>query len=163
MTTYYSFTPSNDRPPYFMPTFDGNSYTIKILWNVSAKRYYIYCTSTINNNLIFMVPLIESSPSIVIKSLEWDQYNDRIVLETQVPHGFIVGSVVDLVISGCAPDDYNGTGLCTILSPTQIFYPLSAKPDDPDMYGVVSKIISLTKGYFLSTLVYRNGVFEVNP
>lgn len=162
MTTYYRFVPSNSRAPSFSPIFDGQAYTVTLLWNVSAQRYYVNCQSLLTG-LVFMLPLIESIQPLEISGLEWDQINQRVVLETKIPHGLIIGKVLNINVINCIPTTYNGKGLGFALSPTQVAYPMITSPGQATIFGALDLFISMTKGYFLSTFVFRNQTFEVTP
>ena len=89
MTTLYQFQPSPTSAFQFQPTFDGDTYTCTVTWNLFGQRWYVNCYD-LSGNWIFTLPRIGS------------------------------------------PDGYD---------------------------------ISLTAGYFTSTLVYRvsSGNFEVSP
>jgi hypothetical protein len=162
MTTFYNFVVSHIRAPSFTPTLDGQQYTITITFNISAQRYYINCL-TIDGQLLFSVPLVESTQPIEIETLTWDQTNQRVVAKTVAPHGFTIGRVMNLSIINAKPGTYNGSGFCSILSETEFVYPMIPNPGQPFFMGAVQYLISMTKGYFQSTLVYRNRRFEVSP
>lgn len=162
MTTFFQFVPSLKRAPAFMPTFDGAQYSVTVVWNISARRFYVNCKD-LSGNLIFMVPLIINPDPIELVSISYDPQNHRVVAQTIIPHGFPIGSVVNGNIVGCVPNGYNGSGLMSILSKTEIIYPMLNNPGQPALLGVFDYLISMTKGYFISTLVYRNGNFEVSP
>ena len=162
MTTYFQFVPSNSKAPTFMPTFDGQAYSITIMWNISSQRYFLNCKS-IGGTLIFMIPLVESLPSMEISALEWNQNSQAVVLETAEPHGLRIGEMVDINVINCIPATYNGEGLGAVLTKTKIAYRMALDPGQATTFGVLDILISLTKGYFTSTLVYRNKAFEVNP
>jgi hypothetical protein len=162
MTTYYSFIPSNVSAPNFMPTFDGTQYNVTIIYNISAQRYYVRC-QTLNKDLIFLVPLVESDEPVEIIDYEWDEYNARVVATTKKPHGMPIGQTIIMNIINTKPDAYNGFGFGFVLSDTEFFYPMAQDPGQAIRFGVLDMFISMTKGYFNSTLVYRNKRFEVSP
>jgi hypothetical protein len=162
MTTFYPFNSSRIRAPSYLMTFDGAQYTVTIIWNVSAQRFYILCQTT-NNQVIFLVPLVASLPSIPLVNLEWDEYNSRVVVTTVNPHGFSLGQVIPLILHSTRPNIFNGFGPMTILNNTQFFYPMKQNPGQMTIAGFADYLISMTEGYFQSTLIYRNGMFEVNP
>jgi len=162
MTTFYQFAPSNVKAPSFRPTFDGQQYIVTIIWNVSSQRYYINC-SDLAGNLIFFIPIINSDTNIEIFSFEWDAIETRIIATTKIPHTFPVGEIVFVSIVGCTPTTFNGTGNVLILNETQFTF---TYPQDPGQYafgGSVGFLINMTEGYFDSSLVYRDGSFEVTP
>ena len=162
MTTFIPFTPSNRKAPSFMPTLDGITYTVTVFWNVSAQRYYFNCQGS-NGNLIFMIPLVENPMNWDIKSLVWDRQNERVILEVKKQHHIQIGRVVYFRIINNDPNEYNGDGFCTILSDTQITYPMITDPGEAGTLGSIVYIISMTKAYFDSTIAFRDNVFAINP
>ena len=162
MTTYYPFVPSNVRAPSFAPTFDGQNYTITILWNVSAQRYYVKCTS-FNNNLIFMVPLVDTLIGMEIKSLVWDENNKVVIATLVAQHNFPVGEIVNVSIIQAVPNTYNGNGMALITGVNTFTYPMAQNPGAMYQAGVAQYLISMAKSYFRSTLIFRNRQFEVSP
>jgi hypothetical protein len=145
-----------------MPTLDGQQYNIQVIWNISAQRFYLNCQS-IFGTLIFMVPLVINPDPIEIASLTYDNFNQRVVVKTVAPHNFPIGEVINASIINCVPTTYNGSGLLFVLSETEIVVPMSQDPGQATILGAVDYLISMTKGYFISTLIFRNGNFEVNP
>jgi hypothetical protein len=162
MTTYAQFTPSNKKAPSFIFVFDGTQYVLTISWNISAKRYYVNCTDP-SGNLVFMVPLIRNPNPIEIVSLTYDFLNQRVVVETVTPHGVPIGKIINASIINCVPDTYNGSGLMSALSETEIIYPMLQDPGQATIFGSIDYLISMTKGYFISTFIFRNNTFEINP
>jgi hypothetical protein len=162
MTAYYPFVPSNVKAPSFTPILDGVNYTITILWNISAQRYYVKCTSA-NNNLIFMVPLVDTLIGTEIQSLVWDENNKVVIAKLVVPHNFPVGEIVNVSIIQAIPRTYNGNGMALITGTNTFAYPMDQNPGAMYQAGVVQYLISMTKSYFKSTLVFRNRQFEVSP
>jgi hypothetical protein len=162
MTSYYPLVLSNSKVPSFMPLFDGNPYTITVLWNVSGQRYYIKCMNT-SNTLVFMVPLINSPSGMEIESLVWDENNEVIIATLVAPHELPIGEVFNVSIIQAVPNGYNGNGMALITSDTTFTYPMKQNPGYVQQAGVAQFLISMTKGYFNSTLVFRNMQFEVTP
>jgi hypothetical protein len=162
MTTYFQFNTSNRQAPSFMPTFDGLTYKITILWNISAQRYYVNCQDLFGN-LIFMVPLVGNPDPFEIESLEYDSQNKRVIITTVEPHNAPVGQVINLNILGCIPTAYNGTGLLFIMNEHQVACPMLQDPGPATSLGVLDYLISMDKSYFLSTLIFRYNNFEVTP
>jgi hypothetical protein len=162
MTTYFQFLPSNRKAQSFMPTFDGTLYNVTVVWNISAQRYYINCKD-ISGNLIFMVPLIENMNPFPILDMSYDLQNHRVLAEIGSQYTFKAGRVLYASVINCVPTEYNGTGFIYILSKNQIVYPLPVDPGPNTVLGVVEYYMSITKGYFQSTMIFRNGYFEVNP
>jgi hypothetical protein len=162
MTTFFQFTPNNRQAPSFSATFDGSQYIVTVLWNISAQRYYVNCKDT-GGNLIFMLPLITNPESIQLASLIWDEQNTRVIATTVAPHNFPIGEVINANIINCVPIAYNGSGLMSVLSETQIIYPMTQNPGPATTLGAIDYLISMTRGYFASTLIFRDDIFEVNP
>lgn len=162
MTTYYQFIPSRVSAPVFTPTLDGNQYNVTVIWNISARRYYINVV-TMDGILIAAVPLITSPASMPIANAVWDPQNMRAVLTLTNPHPFIIGAPVKVYINSMAPNGYNGSGFILPLSKTEICYPVPVNPGEVTVMGVVDYLINLVAPYFQSTLVYRNQMFEVSP
>ena len=164
MTTYFPFTPSSQGAPSFQPTLDGNPYNIIITWNLYGQRYYLNCYDG-NNVLVFCVPIIETAQSLPLQSLTWDALNLQVDVVTSGPHGFPIGGLALLTIAEVSPDGYNGAFACSITGADTFSYSLSSNPGTvSSAAGNVSFLVSLCAGYFSqSTLVFRNGQFEVNP
>ena len=81
---------------------------------------------------------------------------------TTNPHGFKIGSTTSLTITGSNPD-YDGTYLMLAVGPSDLQFPYTSDLGQGVTGGSLSYLISVTKGYFNSTLVYRNSQFEVSP
>jgi hypothetical protein len=162
MTTFYHLVPSNRQAPTFTALFDGAQYIITVLWNISSQRFYVNCKD-ISGNLIFMVPLVINPESMQLASLSYDEQNMRVVATTVAPHNFPIGEVINASIINCVPSQYNGSGLLSVLSKTEIIYSMKQNPGPATTLGAIDYLISLTKGYFRSTMIYRDGNFEINP
>jgi hypothetical protein len=162
MTTFYSFAPSNRKAPNYMMTFDGTAYSVTIIWNISAKRYYVLC-QTMDGNLVFLVPLVETMTSIEITDLVYDEQNSRVVATIAQPFMISVGTVFNANIINTSPIGYSGFGLASVLSKDEFIYNIPQNPGLPTVYGAVDILIPITQGYFKSTLIFRNGFFEVSP
>jgi hypothetical protein len=162
VTTYTQFTPSLTQVFSFRPTLDGTTYNITIPWSLFGQRYYVTCR-TLGGALVFSLPLIGSPAGINVQGATWEQSTATITAAT--PHGFKVGSIINLTIYGMAPDAYNGTFACKIINDTKFTFPLNSFPGEVSTLGSVQYNINLAAGYFTSTLVYReqNRVFEVTP
>jgi hypothetical protein len=162
MTTYFQFLPNNRKAQSFSPTFDGSIYNVTILWNISAQRYYVNCKD-LSGNLIFMVPLVGNMNPFQILAMSYDALNQRVIAQVNTQYYLRVGRVFNANVIGCVPSEYNGSGFLYVLSPNRIYYPLANDPGPATVLGVIDYLISMTKGYFQSTMIYRNGYFEVNP
>jgi hypothetical protein len=162
MTTYYPFIQSASRAFSFMPEFDGSNYNVTVLWNVSSQRYYVKCVSA-NNVLIFMVPLVNSANGAEIESLVWDENNEVVIATMVAPHGMLIGEIFNVSIIQAVPTGYNGNGMALITDVNEFTYPMSQDPGYMQQAGIAQFLISMTKSYFNSTLVFRNMQFEVTP
>ena len=164
MTTFYPVQQSTIGPPQFTATLDGNPYIVTVVWSLFGQRYYVNCFD-LSGNLQFSRPLIESLPGLTISTLAFDELTGLVLGTTDQPHGYKIGSTTQLTISGASPDIYNGTFLVFAAGPSSFSFPLSVSSDPgaATAAGVLSYIISIAAGYFNSTLVYRQGQFEVSP
>ena len=162
MTTFYSFSPNNRKAPNYMMTFDGNTYSVTIIWNVSAKRYYVMC-QTMDGSLVFLVPLVQTMVSYEITNLLYDEQNSRVVATVKTPFKLSIGQVFNANIINTSPIGYSGFGLASVLSENEFIYNITQNPGLPTVYGSVDILISIVQAYFQSTLIFRNGFFEVSP
>lgn len=164
MTSYYPLVINTRQAPSFMPTFDGNQYNVTIIWNVSSQRSYVLCQD-LSGNIIFFIPLVETQAANSLTDLTYDSQNTRVVGTTSKIINAPIGRVFNMSIIFTTPSGYNGSGMGFVLNENQFTYPLSLGnfPGIVTTLGALDIITSLTEGYFNSTLVYRNRVFEVNP
>ncbi len=163
MTSYYPLTPSNRVAPSVQVTLDGSLYTLTALWMIFGQRYYVQCTDQ-SNNIIFLLPLVETAPSINVSTASWLEATGLVTMQTTTPFPFPIGSVANLTIAGCSPDAYNGYFPCNIQNSTTFTYQMLTDPGNFSSPGNVSLLLNLGAGYFVtSTLVYRNSQFEVTP
>lgn len=161
MTTF-DFAPTLQANYQFTPTLDGSQYTALVNWNLFGQRYYLN-VSDLEGNLVACLALVGSPDSVNLQALSW--LRGRVTAVTAVPHGYPVGSSIELTVSGVTPDDYNGTYLCLVTAANQLQYDLADFPGASTGLGRVSYDIDLMGGYFASTLVFRSGSqqFEVSP
>jgi hypothetical protein len=164
MTTYYSVQPSQTGAPQFTATLDGLQYTIQVKWVLFGQRYYVFCYNS-SGVQVFSRPLIESLPGIQIDAISYDELSGLAIVATDQPHGFKIGSTTNLTIAGASPDTYNGTYWMLATGANTLSFPLSvsSNPGQTTVAGTLSFIISMTAAYFNSTMIYRNGQFEVSP
>lgn len=160
--TYFPFLPSNQAPPQFSPTFDGAQYTVILKWSLARQAYFINIY-TLGGVLIVALPLIESPVGNIIEAISWDFNTTKASLITLEPHGYVIGTLISLTVTGCTPDDYNGTYLMAVSDDVTLTYQIDTDPGDATVLGFVSFDISMTAGYFSSYLVFRNNQFEVSP
>ena len=161
MTTF-PFTPSYTIAPSFQPTLDGEVYTCTVTWNLFGQRYYLNCFDS-SGNLVFTVAISETAPSLPINSLVWDGVSQIILVTTSLPHGYQIGSTLELTIEGASPDAFNGTQSMLVTGASTLTFLSPNYPGSLVGAGNLSYLVSLCAGYFSSTLVYRNGQFEVSP
>jgi hypothetical protein len=163
MTTLFPFVPTVRPPaPSFQPTLDGNVVTITLNVNQFGQRYYALCVDQ-TGTIIFNVPLIESPPAMPISTLTFDLNSLTATVTLVNPHSYALGATVNLTIAGAVPTGWNGTTLMLATGPNTLTFPLSADPGVMQVAGSLSYLISICKGFFNSTLVFRNQQFEVNP
>lgn len=162
MTTYFPLVISSQQAPAFTPTFDNVQYRVVVTWNIAGQRFYINIY-TMSNQLIVAKALTQTESSLTLETLAWDQNNNVVDAVTSLPHGWTVGNVVNLTISNANPDVYNGEFPCLITGPNTFTYPLDEFPDYCLAPGNVGYFNSLTDGYFNSTMIFRNNMFEVSP
>lgn len=162
MTTITPFSPSAATPFQFNPTLDGQVYSAIITWNLFGQRWYanLYALDGVR---VFTLPLIGSAVGINLQTLSWAL--GTVTAVTSIPHGYKVGATIRLTITGVVPDGYNGTFDCLITGDSQFTYQMPTALAGMTQAGVVSYDISLTAGYFASTMVFRepNQQFEVSP
>lgn len=151
MTTTIQFSPTPNSNFQFPVTLDGKVYNVVINWNLFGARYYVNIYD-LSNNLIVCRPLIGSPLGYTLSSVTYN--GSFATATTSRPHNYTVGTVVELVISGCIPSDFNGTYLCNIVSKTEFTYPLNTTNQNASTPGNVVYNLSMTSGYFTSTLTY---------
>ena len=163
MTTVTAFTPGPNAPFSFQATLDGQIYTVTVTWSLAGQRWYVNC-SDLSGNVIFLLPLIGSPDGLLLSSLSWA--NNEAAAVTSAPHGYQVGSVINLTVSGATPIAYNGLNECLITGPSSFSYDLANYPGPTSAAGSAFYNINLAGGYFqTSTLIFRDNaqVFEVAP
>lgn len=163
MTTYYPFTSSSQTPFQFSPTLDGNTYSVNVTWSLFGARWYVNIYD-LAKNLIVSLPMIGSPSAYNLSELSWS--NGIVTAVTTIPHGYLVNTTTELVISGASPDAYNGTVSAFIIDQNTFQYALAQAPDTATVFGSVVCNINLVAGYFeTSTLVFRAAAnqFEVTP
>lgn len=170
MTTFTNFVPSTSQAFSFQPVLDGQTYNATVTWNVFGQRWYLNLYS-LNGVLIVSQPLIASPSGVTIESLSWSTIG-IVTATTEAPHGYTIGSVVALTISGATPSAYSGLFDCLIISPTEFQYDLAPDPGAATSFGVANFNLNLVGGFsdengspFTSSLVFRetSSQFEVSP
>jgi len=161
MTSYFPFQSSRSSAPLFMPTLDGQVYQCIVTWNIFGQRYYVNCYDG-SGVRVFTVPMLETSAGHNIQMMSWDVEKRQVTAICAKPHGLRIGSVVDLTIVGCVPATYNGAYACTVLDVASFSYQLTYDPGTSVAPGSADYLISMTAGYFNTTMIFRNGQFEVS-
>jgi hypothetical protein len=161
VTTYYPYQASPSAPFSFQPTLDGAQYLATVKWNIYGQRNYLFLTQ-LDGTPVVTIPVVPSPPSVALESISWT--NGTVTAVTAVPHGYAIGLLVQITISGCNPSAYNGAVLAYVLDAVTLTYPLIANPGMATMIGLVDWTINLVQGYFTtSSIVFRNSQFEVAP
>jgi hypothetical protein len=173
MTTVIPFLPSNLFKPRFIAAFDGNDYNVEITWNISAQRYYVNVYAS-DGTWIVTVPLVQSPPSRAVNSLSYDSIRRVMTVELVAPPFWPVpigstgtfsppGTMVDYVLENFDPPVLNAKWRCLHINDTFFSFPLANNPGQINVLGSVGRYLNMVGGLFDSTLIYRNGAFEVNP
>lgn len=172
MTTYFAFAPGPTAPFSFQPVLDGQTYNATIIWNLFSQRWYLNLFN-LTGSRIFSLPVLGSSAAKSLANLSWQA--GTVTATTEAPHSYPIGTIIALTISQAMPSGYNGTFDCFVADPSTFKYTLASDPDPATTgsqgintataAGQFSYDVSLTRGYFDSSLVYRaqSGNFEVNP
>lgn len=162
--TVINFTPARTNPPFtFTATLDGAQYNCVVTWLVFGQYWYI-TISDLSNNLILYRRLVGSECGFNIQSLSWS--NGYVDITTTAPHGYLRKSTIQLRVSGCTPDAFNGIVSAYVIDTVTLQYPLILNPGTPTALGLVNYDINIVGGYFqTSTLVFRpvNNQFEILP
>ena len=167
MTTVIAFAPSPLTPFEFQATMDGQVCTIRVPWNLFGQRWYIN-VSQLDGTLILARALVGSPAAQELASLAWDDTRGLVTATTVAPHGFVLGSAIDLVISGNTPIGFDGSFRCDVTGPSNFVYPLATDPgaQTATTVGIADWRVDLVKGYFAaSSLVFRQDSqqFEIAP
>jgi hypothetical protein len=174
MTTVIPFLPSNLFPPKFRANFDGDDFDVIITWNVSAQRYYVNIYG-FDNQWIVTVPLVQTPPSRAIQSATYDNLRRVMLVQMVDPSQWPVplasaglltppGTIVDYTLENFDPVVLNAKWRTLQVTPTLFSFSLDADPGGINILGTVGRLMNMIDGIFqTSTLVYRNGSFEVNP
>jgi hypothetical protein len=173
MTTIVPFVPSTLRPFNFNALFDGQPYNVFITWNVSAQRYYVDVYGD-GGQWIITVPLFASPPARRVQSVSYNPF--LLVLEVTLisptdwpvplsPAGLNTapGTIIDYTLEGFTPDVFNGKFRGMHINETLFTIPMATDPGNPTIIGSVSRILNMVGSLFDSTLIYRNGAFEISP
>jgi hypothetical protein len=161
VTIFFPFAPPSNQAFTFQPTLDGTPFTAVVPWNLFGRRFYLQLFD-LSGALVLYRALVTSVAGVAVQSATW--LRGRAILTTAAPLGLRIGDTVRLTVDGMTPDAYNGTNFCLISGPSNLSFPLANDPGDATVLGAVSYDVDLVSGYFTSsTVVFRNGQFEVNP
>ncbi len=163
MTTLTPLISSTLVAPKFTANLDGDDYSVVITWNMSGQRYYINVYDT-SGNWITTVPIISSPPGEEIASAAYDPNRAVMTMTKRVPGGHRKpGTIVEYTLQGFMPQIYNGVYQCLTINDTTFSYPLAVDPGQAVILGSAHRLLNMVAGLFQSTMVYRNGCFEVSP
>lgn len=169
MTAFINFAPSAIQPFQFAATLDGQQYNVIVSWNLfrgsnNATQGFYVNVYDLSGNLIVARALSGSAVGLNLQSLSWA--NGVATATTVTPHGYTVGRLIALTLSGAVPDGYNGLFECYVTGPSTFTFPLATNPGAATAFGAASYNVNLVGGYFTtSSLVYRapNRQFEISP
>jgi hypothetical protein len=163
MPTLIPFIPSNISPPSFNAVLDGSSYRVTVTWNISAFRYYVNIYDT-SGNWIITVPLITTPPAETIASISYDRMSGLINVTKNAGLYKKPGQIVRYTLEGFQPDVLNGYWRCLTINTQQFSFPIDSDPGLITTIGTANRLMNMVATVFsTSTLVYRNGNFEVSP
>jgi len=174
MKTIIPFIPSNLIVPTIQVTLDGSPYKLVVTWNVSAQRYYINLYD-MDGNWIITTPLIGSPPNRMVESVKYVLAENRVYVRMVDPAmwpfplspGGIVtkpGTIIEYTLESFQPETYNGKYRALHINETLFSIPMPTNPGPILVIGCVCRLLDMVTGLFkTSTLIYRNGCFEVNP
>jgi hypothetical protein len=173
MSTVIPFIPSNLFAPSFPVVLDGNDYTVTVTWNISAQRFYINIYA-LDGTWILTVPLFATPPSRMVADAVYDPLQRLMTItmldSTQWPIPSVMGytakpgTIIEYTLEQFTPDAYNGKFRCIQVNDTTFTFFLAQDPGNLAIRGLVTRVLNMVAGVFVtSTLIYRNGAFEINP
>jgi hypothetical protein len=173
MTTIIPFLPSNIITPTINVTLDGIDHEVKITWNVSAQRYYINVYNKDTGAWIITTALVSTPPARNVQSVVYDPFLNAVVVQFVDPSHWPIpltgpitkpGTMIDYTLEGFQPSTYNGKFRSLHINPLTFTFPMLTDPGPVVILGRVSRLLSMVDTVFQrSTMVYRNGAFEINP
>ena len=162
MTAYFPFTPSRRAAPNFMPTLDGKVHNCTVTWNLGGQRYFLN-VFTLGGDRILSVAIAETPPDAAIQSATFDAVTGMATVVLAGPHGLKLGSTVRRRVAGCDPDAFDGTYPMLVSGISSLAYaPDAVPPNAAAAVGTVGAPANLVAGYFASTVIFRDGRFEVD-
>lgn len=173
MTTIIPFLPSNIITPSISVTLDGIDHDVKITWNVSSQRYFINIYRKDDGAWILTTALISSPPARSVASAIYDPFLNAVDITLVDPSLWPLplsgpiskpGTMIDYTLEGFQPTTYNGKFRCLHRSPLMFTFPMPANPGPIVILGKVNRALNMIDTIFTtSTMIYRNGAFEINP
>ena len=98
-------------------------------------------TNTASGTLSLLTQLSDLTPLLAgAKTITAMTWLSSVVTATATGHGFPIGSVIQLVVSGVTPTAYNGTFNATIVDANTITYGVATNPGVVTIQGVVTNI-----------------------
>lgn len=174
MSTIIPFIPSLIKAPTIPVTLDGDPYNVVVTWNVSAQRYYINVYDT-TGTWILTTALTSTPPARDVASAVYDPFLSQMTVTMVDPSLWPVplsheglatppGTMIDYTLAGFTPDTYNGLFRGLQINPTTFIFPMNTDPGPVVVMGKVHRLMNMVQSVFsISSLVYRNGAFEVSP
>jgi hypothetical protein len=172
MTTVIPFIPSNIQAPAFPLILDGKSCNAIITWNISALRYYVNIYDS-NGNWIITTALVSTPPARNVQNAVYDPFLNSIVVQLVDPSFWPIpaygpvtppGQMVDYTMENFQPTTYNGKFRCMHIDAMTFTFPMITDPGPLVILGRVSRLLNMVESVMqTSTMVYRNGAFEINP
>jgi hypothetical protein len=164
VTTVVPFIPSNIRAPSFHAILDGSDRNIVVTWNVAAQRYFINVYD-MDGTWRVTTPIITSPPGENVTSFRFDPAAKSVTVVKATGLRRKPGTIMRYWFSGFQPAAINGLyPRCLVLDTLTFTYPAAADPGPVTVLGTVHRRLSMVAGIFLnSTLIYRNGAFEIDP
>lgn len=163
MTTLIPFIPSNISAPRFSATLDGQQYTIYVTWNHASLRYYLNLYDS-SGNWVLTVPLLTTPPGETLASITYDRMSGLITATKNTGLYKKPGLIVRYTLTGFQPTVLNGYWRCLTLDTLRFTFPIDSDPGLITTVGTVNRFMNMVGTLFTqSTLIYRNGNFEVSP
>jgi hypothetical protein len=174
MTTVIPFIPSNIAVPKFNVLLDNSNCMITVTWNVSAQRYYINVYTT-DGTWIITTPLVSCPPARAVESVKWDSTRRALMVQMVDPSLWPVplasgglltppGTMIDYTLEGFQPTTFNGLFRGLTVDEVTFSIPMDTDPGQVVVMGNVNRLMNMVQSVFqTSSLVYRNGAFEINP
>lgn len=157
MTEFVPFVPTPQGPVRFQATLVGlngisDVYNVVVTWNTFGQRWYINIYTS-GGDLVVAKALVASPTGINLQALTWA--SGSVVATTIEPHGYAIGAIVLLTIAGALPDSLNGVVAAYMQDAFTFTYVLATDPGLATAFGTATYNVSLTAGYFVSTLIFR--------